>query len=222
LSTGTFGIARDRVFDDWDGIGEVISLPDEALWHSVEKTVLAAHERSASIHTAILCAPTIYGTGRGPVNQRGLQVNEMAKAVLTRGNGFFVGDGLNKWNEIHMYDLSNAFLALVDAALDGSKASWNKEGFYFTEAGEYTWGDLARLIAKTVYEKKLIDSDEVDSLTPDEADKLHPWGRILWGTNSRGRAVRANKVLGWTPTQKSLVDVLPEIIEAEALATGKL
>jgi hypothetical protein len=121
-----------------------------------------------------------------------------------------------------MQDLSNAFLALVDAALKGTKASWNEEGFYFTEAGEFTWGDLARLITKTVYEKKLIGSDEVESITPDEADKLHPWGRILWGTNSRGRAIRANKVLGWTPTQKSLVDVLPEIIEAEALALGKL
>jgi hypothetical protein len=87
--------------------------------------------------------------------------------------------------------------------------------------GEYTGGDLARLLATTAYEKKLIGSDEVESLTPDEADKLHPWGRILWGTNSRGRALRANKVLGWTPTQKSLVDVLPNIIEVEALALGK-
>jgi nucleoside-diphosphate-sugar epimerase len=222
LSSGTFGISRDRVFDDWDGLSEVTSLPDGALWRNVEKAVLAAHERSANIHTAILCAPTIYGTGRGPVNQRSLQVNNMAQAVLTRGKGFFVGDGLNRWNEIHMQDLSKAFLALVDAALDGSKASWNKEGLYFTEAGEYTWGDLARLIAKVAFEKKLIDSAEVDSLTPDEADQLHPWGRILWGTNSRGRAIRANKVLGWTPSQRSLADTLPEIVEAEALALGKL
>jgi hypothetical protein len=225
LSTDSFGIARDRVFDDWDGIGEVTSLPDEALWRNVEKAVLAAHEQegSANIRTAIVCAPTIYGAGRGPVNQRGLQVNEMTKAVLTRGKGFFIGDGLNKWNEIHIQDLSNAFLALVDAALkpEGNKASWNKEGFYFTEAGEYAWGDLARQIAKIAFEKNLIDSSNTESITPDDADKLHPWGRILWGTNSRGRAVRANKVLGWTPAQRAMVDALPEIVEAEALALKK-
>jgi hypothetical protein len=224
LGASTFGIARERVYDDWEGISEVTSLPDGALWRNVEKVVLAAHQRSASIHTAILCAPTIYGAGRGPVNTRGLQINEMTKAVLTRGKGFRIGDGLNRWNEIHMQDLSKMFLDLVDAALqpDGGKASWNKDGFYFTEAGEYTWGDLAHLIAKTVFEKKLINSSEVDILTPDEADKLHPWGRILWGTNSRSRAIRANKVLGWTPTQKSVVEALPEIIEAEALAVEKL
>jgi nucleoside-diphosphate-sugar epimerase len=226
LSTSSFGVARDRVFDDWDGLGEVTSLPGGALWRNVEKAVLAAHEQdcAANIRTAILCAPTIYGAGRGPINQRGLQVNEMVKAVLTRGKGFFIGDGLNKWNEVHIKDLSNAFLALVDAALEpsGGRASWNKEGFYFTEAGEYTWGDLARQIARVAFEKKVINSSDADSITPDEADKLHPWGRILWGTNSRGRAVRANKVLGWTPTQMAMVDALPEIIEAEALAVKKL
>jgi nucleoside-diphosphate-sugar epimerase len=226
LSTGSFGIARERVFDDWDGLSEVTSLPDGALWRNVEKAVLAAHEQkdAAKIHTAILCAPTIYGTGRGPVNSRGLQINEMSKAVLTRGKGFFIGEGSNKWNTVHIQDLSSAFLALVNAALEpnGGTASWNKEGFYFTEAEGYVWGDVARQIAKIAFEKKLIDSPDVESITPDEADKLHPWGRILWGTNSRGRALRANKVLGWTPTHRGMVDALPEIIDAEALSLGKL
>jgi nucleoside-diphosphate-sugar epimerase len=225
LSTGSFGIARERVFDDWDGLSEVTSLPDGALWRNVEKAVLAAHEQkdAAKLHTAILCAPTIYGTGRGPVNSRGLQINEMSKAALTRGKGFFIGEGSNKWNTVHIQDLSSAFLALVNAALEpnGGTASWNKEGFYFTEAEGYVWGDVARQIAKIAFEKKLIDSPDAESITPDEADKLHPWGRILWGTNSRGRALRANKVLGWTPAHRGMVDALPEIIEAEALALGK-
>jgi hypothetical protein len=38
--------------------------------------------------------------------------------------------------------------------------------------------------------------------------------------NSRARAIRANKLLGWTPKQKKLFDVIPEIVKDEAKELG--
>lgn len=223
FESSTYGIKREKVYDDWDGIGEVTSLPDVAVHRNVDKIVLAASEASAgNIRSAIVCPPCIYGPGRGPDNQRSVQVYDMAKAILNRHKGFVIEEGTNIWTEVHVQDLSEVYLALATAALspDGGKATWNNEGYYFAESGEFVWGDVGRNIAKIALEKKLINSADVDVLNKAEADKLRTAGSYLWGTNSRCKAIRANKLLGWTPKQKSIAELLPEIVEDEAKKLG--
>ncbi|KAF1936020.1 NAD dependent epimerase/dehydratase family protein [Clathrospora elynae] len=225
LESNTYGIKREKVFDDWDGIGEVTSIPDVALHRNVDKIMLGSNEASAgNIQSAIVCPPCIYGPARGPDNQRSIQVYEMAKAALKRSKGFVIGDGANMWTQIHVQDLSEVYLALITAALspDGGKATWNKEGYYFAENGDFCWGDIGRGIAKIAFEKKLINNDEVDNVSKEEADKLTVMGSYMWGSNSRCKAIRARKLLGWTPTMKSLFDLLPEIIEDEAKKLGRI
>lgn len=222
----TYGISREKVYDDWDNLTEVtVSLPDTAFHRNVDKIILGANEASAgNIQSAIVCPPTIYGPGRGPDNNRSIQVYDMVKATLERMKGFIVGEGLNRWNEVHVQDLSELFLALVTAALspDGGKASWNKEGYYFAENGEFAWGDVGRKIGEFAFKNKLINHEGVDHLTKEEADTLRPFGSVLWGTNSRCTAIRAKKLLGWTPKQKSLFDLLPEIVNDEAKSLGRI
>jgi nucleoside-diphosphate-sugar epimerase len=220
---GTYGVKREKVFDDWDGIGEVTSIPDSAVHRNVEKVVLAANKTSGgTVHAAIVAPPCIYGPGRGPDNQRSMQVYEMARATLERHKGLVVGDGLNRWTESHVQDISEVFLALITAALspDGGKATWDDKGYYFTESGSFVWGEIGEKIAKIALDKKLINSAEVDHISKDEADKLTWAGSYLWGTNSQSKAVRANKLFGWKPKQKSLLDLLPEIVEEEARKLG--
>jgi hypothetical protein len=43
----------DKVFDDWDGVGEVLFLPDSAPHREVEKVVLSVAEKYSQIKTAI-------------------------------------------------------------------------------------------------------------------------------------------------------------------------
>lgn len=218
----TYGYHREHTYDDWNGIKEVISLPDAALHRNVDKIILAASKGAGRINTAIVCPPCIYGPGRGPDNKKSLQVYKYSAATLKRGKGFVINEGTNIWTESHVQDLSNIFLELVTAAMqpDGGKATWNDEGYYFSETGAFAWGDIGKAIAKIAHEKKLIDIAEVDTITADEADKLTPMGSYLWGTNSRCKALRASKLLGWKPQQKSLMDLLPEIVESEARAEG--
>ncbi|USP78645.1 hypothetical protein yc1106_05919 [Curvularia clavata] len=226
LAENTYGISREKVHDDWDNISEItVSLPDAAPHRNVDKIILGANEASAGkIQSAIVCPPTIYGPGRGPDNTRSVQVYDMAKATLERMKGFVVGEGLNRWHEVHVQDLSELFLALVTAALspDGGKATWNKEGYYFAENGEFSWGDVGRKIGEIAFKNKLINHEGVDNLSKEEADALRPFGSFLWGTNSRATAIRAKKLLGWTPKQKSLFDLLPDIIDDEAKLLGRI
>jgi len=224
FEANTYGIKRDKVYNDWDGIGEVISLPDAALHRKVDKIILGANAASAgTVNTAIVCPPCIYGPGRGPDNQRSIQVYDYAKATLMRNKGFLVGTGANIWTQIHIQDLSAVYLALVTAALSSyGDATWNDQGYYFAENGEFVWGDVARGIAQYAFDKNLINSNELDTVDKDGADQLRAAGSYQWGTNSRCKSIRANKLLGWKPMHKSVFDLLPNIIQAEAQALGRL
>lgn len=222
LERRIFGEASPKIYDDWEGIDEVTSLPDSAPHRNVDKIVLAAGtEKASKIKTAIVCPPTIYGQGRGPGNQRGHQVYELAKCTLERKQGIQVGAGRTYWPNVHVFDLSKVYLALVEAAAEGGgKATWGKAGYYFTENGEHIWGEISKVVASTAQQQGLISSDEVVSVSAEEADKLSGHGSALWGANSRCRAIRARKLLGWSPTEKSLIDEIPLVVESEAKKLG--
>jgi nucleoside-diphosphate-sugar epimerase len=219
----TLGVLAEKKYDDWEGIAEVTNLPAHYAHVNVDQIILAASGKNpGKLFTAIVCPPTIYGPGRGPDNQRSIQGPDMAKAVLKRGKGFQVGEGKNIWTQVHVQDLSEVYLGLVTSALQpgGGKATWNDEGFYFAENGEFVWGDVAQKIAKICADKKLIDTAELDSVDEQEANGLRMAGAYLWGTNSRCKAIRANKLLGWQPKQKSFVDTLSDVVDEEAKALG--
>lgn len=223
VERNVFGEQTAHVYNDWDAIKEVTSFPDSYAHRNVDKIVLAASAKNpGNIFTAIVCPPMIYGPGRGPGNKRSVQVYNLTKATLQRGKAFKINAGENIWHEVHVQDLSNVFLGLVTAAMQpgGGKATWNDEGYYFAENGAFAWGDISALIGKIAKEKGLIESAEVDSLTADEANKLLHFAFFLVGTNSRAKAVRARELLGWTPKQKGIADVLPDIVDSEAKALG--
>lgn len=136
VETKTFGELEEKVYDDWDGIDEVTSLPDDAAHRNVDKIVLAAGEHPA-VMTAIVCPPSIYGLGRGPGNKRSQQLYDLSRMILTSGKGMRVGKGENKQTHIHVYDLSDLYLLLIEAAAaGGGEATWGNKGYYFSSRGE--------------------------------------------------------------------------------------
>ena len=218
----SFGTELPKVYDDWDGIKEVTSMPESASHRPVDKIVLRMSSTDQqAIKTAIVCPPCIYGRGRGPDNQRSIQVYEAVKAVLKRKQGFIPMKGENVWHEVNVHDLSDLFVLLGEAAAaGGGKATWNEDGYYFAENGSFVWKDIFQDIATIAKKKGLVESDETPSLSADELNELHPIATYIWGSNSRGKATRARELLGWEPHGESLKDDLPDIVEAEARALG--
>ena len=221
----TYGILTEHEYDDWEGISEMINLPDSWEHRSVDKAVVSAGETNpGKLFTAIVCPPCIYGPGRGPDNQRSVQAYNLSRGILTRGRGFKINEGENIWHEIHIQDLSSLYLALVTESLQpgGGKATWNSQGYYFAENGPIVWGEISKKIAKIAADKKFIPNAEVDSLPPGDANELVRGAAFLLGTNARCKAIRGNKLLGWTPKEKCLTDLLPDIVEEEAKALGMI
>ncbi|KAL8792484.1 MAG: hypothetical protein Q9195_004940 [Heterodermia aff. obscurata] len=239
-----FGAASTKVFDDWEGIGEITSLPDFAPHRKADKVVLAAAAAYPSrIRTAIVCPPCIYGKGRGPGNQRSIQMPDLTKATLKEKKAFQVGEGLavflfveqmkrvssrdidadcenSEGASIHVHDLSDCFLKLVEAAASGGgNATWDEEGYYFTENDEHAWGQMSKLIAEDAHKKALIPTDEVASVSAEDADRLRPHGFLLWGANSRCKAIRAKRLLGWSPTH-IIKNEVSELVDIEARSLG--
>lgn len=217
-----YGTELPRVYNDWDGIKEVTSIPDSASHRDVDKIVLRMSSTNPqAVKTAIVCPPCIYGPGRGPDHQRSIQVYEAANAILKRKRAFVPLKGENVWHEVHVHDLSDVFKLLGDAAAaGGGKATWNEDGYYFAEHGEFVWKDIFESIAKIAKQKGLIESDEALSLPAEELTKLHPAALNIWGSNARGEAIRATKLLGWKCRGQSLKATLPEVVEGEARALG--
>ncbi|KAL9610841.1 MAG: hypothetical protein Q9167_004481 [Letrouitia subvulpina] len=216
-----YGEASTKVYDDWDGIGEVTSLPDFAPHRNVDKIILAAGSDGSHVKTAIVAPPTIYGRGRGPGNQRSIQVPDLAKSTLEQKHGVQVGAGKTFWNNVHVHDLSGIYVKLVEAAVSGGgQASWGKEGYYFAENGEHIWGKIAQLTASAAHKQGFIPSEEVKVLSGAELEELGQFHKILWGANSRGRAIRARKSLGWSPKGESIEDNVFETVGYEAEAQG--
>ncbi|ENH66072.1 hypothetical protein FOC1_g10000329 [Fusarium oxysporum f. sp. cubense race 1] len=212
----------EQAYNDLEGVDKVTSLPDTAFHRDVDKIVLdeAAKDPSA-VKVAIVCPPTIYGTGRGPANQRSRQIPGLTETTLEKGFGPIIGAGETEWDNVHVHDLSNLILLLSERAASSDKQSdeqeiWGPKGYFFAENGKHKWSQISALIAKEAKKQGVIDSDETKVLDVDEAQKKLGFQALSWGLNSRGEAKRARKFLGWKPVGESLEEWIPESVQIEA------
>lgn len=142
---------------------------------------------------------------------------ELGKLVLTKGCIPIVGQGKARWNSVHVHDLSDVYLLLAEkaAAGDTSDDLWGKHGYMFTENGEHIWSDLARVIGKEAAKQGYISEPKERALSKDEALDQAGFEAVSWGLNSRAKAERARKYLGWKPSRPSIEQEVPEILKQE-------
>ena len=218
-----FGEPDSKVYNDFDGVDELTNLPSAAFHRHIDEIVLkTGTDHADKVKTVIICPPTIYGRGRGPVSGRGRQVYELTSFILKEQYCPRIGRGLSKWNHVHVYDLSALIDLLVTTALDPSRKDdaevWGPKGYMLAENGEHAWGQVSEAIGKEVQAQGLSKGQlETKELSYDEAVKS-PAGfeAASWGMNSRATALRARNVLGWTPKEQGLFDAIPEIVKSEA------
>lgn len=59
---GKLGESSDKVFNDWEGVDELVNLPQEAFHRNVDEMVIECGSKHGdAVKTAIVCPPTIYG-----------------------------------------------------------------------------------------------------------------------------------------------------------------
>jgi len=207
-----------KEYNDWDGVAELTALPDTAFHRNVDKVIIeTGSDYSEVVKTAIICPPTIYGKGRGPVSSRSRQVYELTKLILTARYIPVVGLGKARWNNVHVHDLSELYLLLVEAA--ASKQShpelWGARGYYLAENGEHNWTELAEKIGQESHRLGYVEALKKRDLSKDAALKQAGFEAVSWGLNSRGKAIRARRLLKWNPSCPSIEQEIPNIIKDE-------
>ncbi|XRM42714.1 hypothetical protein ABZX51_005925 [Aspergillus tubingensis] len=220
VATSSYGQARAQNHNDLQGISEIRSIISSSPKRVVDQMLLNFSSERPNIRTAIIYGPLIYGLGRGPVNQRSIQLPDLAKATLRLGHGVQVGKGLSCWSNVHIADLSNLVVRLVQESEDRQGRNpllWNENGIYFAENGKMPFGEISRRVAAIAFQNGFTRSAYVQEIDAETADKLTAHGAILWGSNAQYTASRARELLGWKPAGPSLEEVIPGAVMDEAL-----
>ncbi|OHE93711.1 hypothetical protein CORC01_11028 [Colletotrichum orchidophilum] len=208
----------DQDYHDIRDIDRILSLPDEAIHRDIDKIVLGAN--SPSVRTAIFGPPTIYGRGRGPVNQRSIQVPSLAQATLEKGFAPVVAPGKTEWDNVHVRDLSRLFVTLVETTQDGPKNAdpeiLGPRAYYFVESGTHVWRDVATWVAEEAHRQGFLPAALTKEATMKEVLQSDGKANATWGLNSKSKAERARKYLGWEAENKSLKEEIADTVAFEA------
>lgn len=146
------GTGSDNVWDDLDGIAAIKSIIRSNPTRAVDNYMMSVAQSSSYIKTAVIYPPIIYGSGRGLVNQRSVQIPDLVEASLKRRRAFTLGPGVNRWGNIHIRDLSEMILRLIEKAVERHTDNnvWGQDGIYLTGVGE-----LVRLVSTPDLTSKL-------------------------------------------------------------------
>ena len=140
IATQAYGQARPQQnHNDLQGIDEIRNIVTSSPKRAVDNLLLNLSTTQPHVRTAIVYGPLIYGLGRGPGNQRSIQVPDLARETLRHGHGVQVGRGQSCWNNVHVSDLARLVVRLVQEATAHSHSDsllWNENGIYLAENGK--------------------------------------------------------------------------------------
>ncbi|KAF2204247.1 NAD(P)-binding protein [Delitschia confertaspora ATCC 74209] len=215
---GPYGELNPKVWSDIDDIDTLTSMPDWALHRPVEKLIQATAEANGEmVKCAIICSSGVYGKGKGMVRTRSLYMPEFYGEILKLGYPFYTGSGGNRRGWVHIEDLMRVYLSLIDAAaVGGGNAVWGKEGYYFTATQEASQLELATAAGKILYARGVIDTEEPKKLSIEEIGAMtlgSSWpymGFYTFACNTRAKADRARKYLGYEPRAPSVFECMEE------------
>jgi len=190
-------VKSDKIYSDGD-LSTYHALPSTNIHKNVDDIVLDAGRRG-KIDAVVIAPPTIWGTGQGEFNTHSIQVPLYIKAVLQIGEAVVLEDGINTWSIIHVADLGDGYLRVLDAAVNGKLPSNPEDRYYFCENGEYEQREVAETVAKHLYEKGKLKTPGTKRVTAADVSKYGEGRKNvvnLTGGNSRSRAVLLRK-MGW-------------------------
>ncbi|KAH9902739.1 NAD-P-binding protein [Cubamyces lactineus] len=213
--------ATDKVYHD-SRPEEIGSLPDTAFHRNVDLAIIDA-DNQGYLRALIVSPPLIFGMASGPLfedgfsNRHSIQLPLLIKTSLARGQAGMVGEGKSIWNHVHVNDVADFYLVLLDRVLENpGEIPHGREGFYILEVGEHSWYDLGKGVAKAFSDLGLSKSDEPATFTAEEIDKYignTMIAHLALGSNARGRGEQA-RALGWQPkytTADLFASIKPEV-----------
>jgi len=157
--------------------------------------------RQASIEKGVravcICPGMIYGTGRG-LKADSDQLPKLIGLSKQLSAGVYFGKGLNRYSNVHIDDLVDLYLLVMEKAPGGS--------FFFAENGHASFFEIAEMISQALG----FDGRTIGISVDDVARQYGEAARLGVASNSMISAMNARR-LGWAPKAPSLEQYLKEI-----------
>lgn len=154
------------------------------------------------VKTYLVVPPTVFGVGLGPfaANRMSIQISRLVYHSLVRRQVMTVGTGDNIWPNVHVADLAELYLLIMDAAQNGTAPS-GVEGIYYPAAEHFYWKQVSQRIAEIFDQQKLLPSPVVTM------GLQSGW---FWGSNVCVHPTNSIK-LGWKATHGGTVEMLRDV-----------
>lgn len=144
------------------------------------------------IRTMIITPPMIYGEGLGLTTESD-QLPKLIRQSVQRKAGVYLGKGLNHWSNVHIQDLVNLYVLVLEKGPSGA--------MFFAENGEESLLTIAGAISHALgFSGKTVSWPAAQAIA-----ELGDWARFALGSNSRIRAIHARRLLGWEPKAESIL-----------------
>ena len=189
VGTRDRGERSDAVFDEDTPI---TPSPARAARVALNEFILSYRDKAC--RPVIICPSLIYGVGHG-AGPDSVQVPLLISLARKRGNAAHAGPGGNIWSNVHIDDLVTLYLFAIEKAPAGA--------FYFAENGENSMREVCEAI-----DRMLGVAGPPVAMSMQEA--AAEWGEgtaeDTMASNSRVRAKRARRELGWKPKARGLIE----------------
>jgi nucleoside-diphosphate-sugar epimerase len=166
-------------------------LPERVARAQLDSRVVAAAD--SGVRSTVLCNSLIYGAGLG-LHAESVQIPTLVRLAREGGVACHVGRGLNIWSNVHIEDVADLYVLALERAPAGS--------FYFVENGEASFKAVAEAITRA------LDLDQPPEDWPFAAAAAvlgEARVRTTYASNSRVRADKARRELGWEPKHSDLL-----------------
>jgi len=209
-SEGAF--ASEKIFDDTVHADVHDNIAPTA-WHRSVDLLVFATGKTGVVDTFIVCPPLIYGLGTGPFNKESAQIPGLIRSAIKNKRAVHVGKGANIWSNVHIEDLADFFILLLEKSLEG-KAPKNDDGFYFAENGSNNFKEATDKIGHVLHQLGISsDATSADLDMKAASTVMSPtWLPAATGHNSRCSAKKARS-LGWKPHRPGLMDDIEENVK---------
>jgi nucleoside-diphosphate-sugar epimerase len=152
------------------------------------------------IRSVVICPSMIYGEGRG-LQSKSDQIPKLIGLSKQIGAGAYFGKGLNLYSNVHIDDLVELYLLVIEKAPGGS--------FFFAENGQSSLKEIAEMISHFPDLGGRVASVPVQDIIRQFGEA----GRLGVASNSYVSGVNARR-LGWSPKAPSLAEWLRSLTHA--------
>ena len=193
VGTRDRGERSDAVFDEDTPI---TPSPARAARVALNEFILSWRDKAC--RPVIICPSLIYGLGHG-AGPDSVQVPLLLSLASKRGNAAHAGPGENIWSNVHIDDLVTLYVLAIEKAPAGA--------FYFAENGENSMREVCEAIDRML---GLAGPPMAMSMQEAAAEWGEGTAEDTMASNSRVRAMRARRELGWKPKARGLIEEIEQ------------